>query len=276
MREAPLQINLYSILKSRISKDKFKFIPAFLIRWLERLICQNELNEILRSCFPSEGVDFAHSVLEYLNISVDVVGIENIPDDGRFIFASNHPLGGLDGIALIKVLGRHYGGDEKIRFLVNDMLMNVEPLRKVFLPINKYGAQGREAAQEINRVYESDIQMIIFPAGLVSRRHADGSIKDLQWQKGFVAKAVEYKRDIIPVKFEGLNRPSFYRFAYWRKRSGVKVNIEQALLPAELCKSRNKRFRVVIGEPIGWQDIENKGTIYLKVAQDIKDKVYRL
>ena len=275
MNATPLKIDLQAIIKSRLPRNKSKFIPTFLIRMLEKLVCQEDLNGILSRTFPHEGVAFADAVLKDLNITVDVAGIENIPSTGRFIFASNHPLGGLDGIALIKVIGGMYG-DENFRFLVNDMLMNVRPLRNVFLPINKYGAQGRSAAVQINQEYESDKQMIIFPAGLVSRKQKGGEIKDLQWQKAFIAKAIEYQRDIIPVFFEGLNSPFFYNFAKWRKCSGLKFNIEQVLLPSEVCKSRGKHFRIHIGRPISWQSLKQSDRTPIQLADDIKEAVYQL
>ncbi|MDE6006640.1 MAG: 1-acyl-sn-glycerol-3-phosphate acyltransferase [Muribaculaceae bacterium] len=254
-RNGPLEINLKKILRSRISGMKGRLIPGFLISGLERLIHQDELNDVLRTTYPAVGTDFADGAYRFFDLSLEVEGLENIPDEGRFIFASNHPLGGLDGIGLIKVLGARYG-DDGLKFLVNDMLMNVEPLRPVFLPINKYGAQGRAAARAIADAYASDVQILIFPAGLVSRLHPDGKIRDLEWQKSFVSKAIEYKRDIIPVRFEGRNRMSFYRLAKWRKKLGIKVNLEQAMLPAEVCASRGKAFKVTFGKPIPWQTIE--------------------
>lgn len=275
MSDNPLQIDLHAIIRKRLPKNKAKLLPTFLIRMVEKLICQKELNGILRRTFPNEGVDFANAALDDLDISLEVIGQENIPTSGRFIFASNHPLGGLDGIALIKVLGDIYGNDG-VRFLVNDMLMNVRPLSNIFLPINKYGSQGRSATELINRTYASDTQMIIFPAGLVSRRHKGGEIKDLQWHKAFVAKAIEYQRDIIPIFFEGRNSSFFYNFAYWRKHSGLKINIEQALLPSEVCKSKGKHFRIHIGQPISWQTLKNSSKSPKEIASDIKEIVYNL
>lgn len=275
MNTTPLKIDLQAIIKSRLPQNKSKFIPTFLIKMLEKLVCQEELNGILNRTFPHEGVAFADAALSDLNITVDVVGLENIPSTGRFIFASNHPLGGLDGIALIKAIGGIYG-DENFRFLVNDMLMNVRPLRNVFLPINKYGAQGRSAAVQINKVYESDRQMIIFPAGLVSRKQKGGEIKDLQWQKAFIVKAIEYQRDIIPVFFEGFNSLFFYNFAKWRKCSGLKFNIEQVLLPSEVCKSKGKHFRIHIGKPISWQSLVESKKTPMQLAADVKEIVYNI
>lgn len=271
-----MNIDLHRILRERIGGWKGKLIPGCLISALERMVHQRELNEVLDSVRPAQGTEFARKTYDYFDLTLESRGEENIPDEGRFIFASNHPLGGLDGIGLIKVLGRRYG-DDGLRFLVNDMLMNVEPLRPVFLPINKYGSQGRAAASAIASAYASDVQMLIFPAGLVSRLQPGGAIEDLTWQKSFVQKAVEYRRDIIPVRFEGRNRMRFYRTARWRKRLGLKVNIEQAMLPAELCASRGKKFRVTFGRPIGWQEISARlsdGETPAQIAASIRSLIY--
>ncbi len=270
-----LKIDLTGIVRSRVGGLKGKLIPGFMLKGLERLIHQDELNEALEVTYPKEGTDFAEAIYEHFNVTLRVEGLENIPAEGRFIFASNHPLGGLDGIGLIAILGRKYG-DKGIRFLVNDMLMNVEPLRPVFLPINKYGSQGREAARAINDAYASDTQIIIFPAGLCSRLGDDGVIRDLKWNKSFIAKAIEYKRDIIPVHFIGENSPNFYKTARRRKKLGLKINIEQALLPGELCKARGKEFRVIFGNPIPWQSLIFAGKSQTAIADDIKSTVYSL
>lgn len=273
-----LHIDLDGIIRSRLNAGKSRFIPRWATRFLERLIHQEELNDTLDATWPNEGTAFAEAVYRHFDLSLIVNGMENIPGNGRFIFASNHPLGGLDGIGLIKVLGERYG-DEGIRFLVNDMLMNVEPLRPVFLPINKYGSQGRAAAAAITEAYGSEKQIIIFPAGLVSRLQPDGSIRDLKWQKSFVQKAIEHKRDIIPIRFEGHNRMRFYKTAYWRKRLGIKVNLEQAMLPAELCAARGGNFSVTFGTPISWQTLQrmvSEGTSPAEAASNIREVIYSL
>lgn len=271
-----LQLDIAEILKKRIPASKQRFIPGFLYHALARLIHQDELNEMLRVSYPSMGSEFSKKILKYLDIEIEIEGAENLPKEGkRVVFASNHPLGGLDGIALIAVLGDRYG-DENIRFMVNDLLMNVEPLSNVFLPINKYGSQARAAADAINKEYASDRNMIVFPAGLVSRLQPGGEVSDLQWQKAFLQKALEYDRDIIPVRFVALNRKRFYRLAKWRKKLGIKVNIEQATLPAELCAARGKKFRIIFGSPLNIQNLKSSTKPLLKTASDIRNIVYSL
>lgn len=267
------QIDLHDILRRRVGGWKGKALPGFMISWLERMVHQDELNDVLRAVDPSEGSEFCRRVYDYFDLRLDVRGMENIPSSGRFIFASNHPLGGLDGIGLIMLLGERYG-DDGIAFLVNDMLMNVEPLKPVFLPVNKYGSQGREAVKAIARAYAGPKQILIFPAGLVSRLHADGSIRDLAWHKSFVDKAIEYQRDVIPVHFEGVNRPQFYRTAKWRKRLGVRVNLEQTMLPAELCAARGNTYRVTFGKPLHWQRLRDSAEPRTRIADAIRDYVH--
>lgn len=273
--DKPLEINLHTILRNRLPKKARRMVPGFLITGLEKLIHQDELNDMLRVTYPARGSEFARKILEYLDISVEVKGLENLDSHERLMFASNHPLGGLDGIALIAVLGERFG-DDNVRFLVNDMLMNVEPLSGVFLPVNKYGSQGRGAALAIREALASDMHILQFPAGLVSRLHPDGSIADLDWQKSFVAKAIEFKRDVVPVKFEGINSMKFYRTARLRKKLGLKVNIEQALLPGEVCKSRGKKFRIIFGKPISWEKLKAREQTPLELAAALRKMVYTL
>lgn len=167
------------------------------------------------------------------------------------------------------MLGRKYG-DDNLSVLVNDMLMNVTPLKRVFLPVNKYGAQGRESARLIQEAYESGRQILMFPAGLVSRLHDDGVIRDLKWQKSFVVKALESGRRIVPVRFEGLNSRRFYELARLRKKLGIKVNLEQALLPSELCRSQGKRFKIKFFPPIDVAALRAAGSTPAQIADIVR------
>lgn len=269
------QIDLDGILRARIPHKVSRLIPRFATRILESIVCQKRLNEILRNAFPAEGSSFSDSVIEQLGLRLRVEGLENVPLDRPVTFASNHPLGGLDGIALIKILGDLFG-DDKVRFLVNDMLMHVGPLRSVFLPVNKFGKQARDSVRLINEAYASDARILVFPAGLVSRLHDNGSISDLRWQKTFVVKAMEYGRDIIPVRFEALNRKRFYRAARLRKKLGIKANLEQAMLPTELCHSEGKEFVVKFGQPVTVDKMRSESRSPEEIADDIRSIVYSL
>lgn len=269
--KSPIQLDIEQIIKAKAPKIGEK-LPAFLFRFLEKIICQDRMNYILREYSECEGVDFADALLSELNITLKVVGEENIPENGKYTFVSNHPLGGLDGVSLVKVFGKKY--DSRIKFLVNDLLMNVAPLAPVFLPINKHGAQAKDAADLLNQAYESDDQILVFPAGLVSRRQKK-EIRDLTWKKAFIAKSVQFHRDVIPVYFEGLNSPFFYRLAQIRKQLGLKINIEMVYLPSEMFKSENKTFVIHIGKPIPWQSFDKKKSLSEWAAM-VKEQVYHL
>lgn len=249
-----------------------KKIPRFIIKGLERLICQDGLNDFLRKNNGATGVDFMKNAVDYFDIKLQLEGEENIPANGRFTFASNHPLGGLDGICLSAALGERYNGH--IKYLVNDILYFIEPLRNIFVPINKHGSQAKGAAEAINDAFESNNQIITFPAGLCSRK-LNGEIKDLEWKKMFIVKSIAYERDIIPVYFEAQNSRFFYRLANIRKALGIKFNIEMLFLPKEMFKSKGSSFTIRFGKPISYNMLDNSKTPS-KWAQEIKDVVYKL
>ena len=275
MSEKPLQLNLTEIIRARAGK-RGRLIPRFLLRGLERVIRQDELNEILRVAHPAQGSEFSRRILSHLGISVTVSGLSELPPStGGYIFASNHPLGGLDGIALVAVLGEAFG-DANVRVMVNDLLMNIKPLAGVFLPINKYGSKGaRESSRLLAEALDSGKQIVMFPAGMVSRLKKSG-IRDLEWKKSFVSKAMEYGREIVPVHFMASNYMRFYRAALWRERLGVRVNIEQALLPGELCKARGRHFEIRFGEPIDPAALQARGMGIREIVSYIYDRVYNL
>ena len=247
-----MRIDVDKVLRERLPKH-YRYIPRFAVRWLERTICQDQLNAILLKMAGKNSVDAATAALDEMDITVRATGLEQLPE-GRYMFVSNHPLGGLDGLALISLLGNRY--DKNIKFLVNDLLMAVEPLRGVFLPVNKYGSQSRAAATQIEEALKSDAQFITFPAGLCSRMQPDGTIADLPWQKAAVAHAVNYQRDIVPIYFDAHNSRFFYRFAKWRKKLGIKFNIELIFLPKEMIKQCGATLRVFIGKPIPWDSLD--------------------
>lgn len=265
-----VKIDVDSVLRTRLPKH-YRYIPLFVVRWLERTICQDRLNTILKKMADKNSVDAATAALDEMGINVTASGLDELPD-GRYMFVSNHPLGGLDGLALISLLGNRY--DHKIKFLVNDLLMAVTPLRGVFLPVNKYGHQSREAAAEIKESLKGDNQMITFPAGLCSRMQPDGTIADLPWQKAAVVHAVNNQRDIVPIYFDARNSRFFYRFAKWRKRLGIKFNIELIFLPKEMLKQSGSNLRFVVGQPIPWSSLDARAPRH--EAARLRDIVYTM
>lgn len=271
--KAPLEINVAEVLRQRLPRYN-RFIPRCLVRRLERTICQEELNKLLRDNFPKRDAEFCRGVLDDLNVTVNFHNVANIPPKNhtRVLFVSNHPLGGLDGMALIDFVNRYYG--KAPRFIVNDLLSAVEPLSDTFIPVNKHGAQSRQAIKKLDEAFASDAPLLMFPAGLVSRRGKKGVIADLQWQKMFVAKAKEYQRDIIPLHFYGENSAFFYKFAKFRQRIGLKFNIEMIYLPREVFRSKGKTFDVVVGQPISYTALDDMAP--MQKAQQIRQLIYTL
>jgi 1-acyl-sn-glycerol-3-phosphate acyltransferase len=248
-----------------------KVIPGFLIRYLKRIVHQNEINDFLSRNSHLKDAELILSWLNFLKIYYKVSGSENIPSGGRYIFVSNHPLGGLDGIVFINELSKHF---IDIKFPVNDILTHIENLSGIFLPVNKHGSQGKDTAKLIEKAYASDSQILYFPAGLCSRKKR-GVINDLQWHKSFIAKAVLHKRDIVPAYFSGRNSDFFYNLSNFRKLIGIKANIEMLYLADEMFLQKDKEIQLVFGEKIPWQTFD-KSMTPLEWAGWVKSRCYDL
>ena len=266
-------IDIDSILKSKMGK-KARWVPGFVVSWLKRIIHQDEVNKYLWESRHLTGVDWLEECVRYLDMTLEITGEENMPnkDDGRlYTFVSNHPLGGEDGVALGAIIGRHYDG--RFRYLVNDLLMNLPGLAPVCIPINKTGKQSRNFPAMVEAGFSSDNHMLMFPAGICSRKK-DGVIRDVAWKKTFVAKSVEYQRDVVPIHFGGQNSNFFYRLANFSDKH-LKFNLAMMFLVDEMYKNVHKSFRITIGKPIPWQTFDKTKTT-TEWAQWVKDRVYEL
>ncbi len=264
------QIDLDSILKDK-SPKLYSRLPRFVIGWMKKLIHQDDINEVIKNNAHLYGVDFAKALMKDFNVTITIEGKENLPPASRlYTFASNHPLGGFDGVALAAVLGDRY---PTVKIMVNDLLMHLVNLKPIFVPINKHGSQAKGSASIINDTYGSDAQMVVFPAGFVSRKQGK-EIKDATWKKNFITKTVQYQRDVVPIHFVGQNSKFFYRLASFRKKIGL-PNLEMVLLPKELFKQRNQSFTIKIGKPIPWQTFDNSAS-QSEWADYVKTSVYEL
>lgn len=222
-------------------------LPRFVINCIKRIIHQDEINKLLYDNRFYTGVDFAAHILQDMGVTYRVHYTGSRPDPhGRYIFVSNHPLGGMDGMVIISYIGSMF---PDVRFIVNDLLMYIKPLAPIFVPVNKYGRMRHEGSMLFQQTFDSDAQILYFPAGLCSRL-IDGKIADLDWKKTFVTKAIESKRDIVPMFFSGENSRFFYRLANIRKFLGIKANIETFLLPDEMFRKKGASFDLIIGEPV--------------------------
>ena len=265
-----MQIDVAEMIRSKSPKTAKK-LPRFAIRWIRKLVHEREVNEILAKANGATGIDFVNIGVESLDLKRKVEGMENIPDNGRFIFVANHPLGGLESLVMMQTIAEKFSD---FKFVVNDLLMFVEPLKPVFVPINKVGKQSRQNAELLNELYASDKQVLYFPAGLCSRK-IKGQIVDLQWQKNFIVKAQEYQRDIIPIYIDGRNSNAFYNLANWRKRLKIKFNIEMTFLVHEMFKQRGQTISLTIGKPIPYTTFDNSKTP-LEWAEWVKGETYKM
>ncbi|MDR2972803.1 MAG: 1-acyl-sn-glycerol-3-phosphate acyltransferase [Bacteroidales bacterium] len=266
-----LQIDVKQVIASK-NKKLERWLPRIVIRWIEKLIHKEEINRFLAKHEHTNSLDFAkYGLEEFVQATVSVTNEEKVPASGRYIVVSNHPLGAIDGLALIALIGK-YRTD--IKFPVNDLLMEIKPMRDIFIPINKHGKNSVEAAKELHQTFASNDLILYFPAGLCSRKIA-GKIQDLEWKKTIVQKAKEYQRDIIPVFFEGRNSERFYRIANWRKRLRIKPNLEMLLLPDEMVKQKGNRFTVTFGDPISYTTFDSSKTPK-EWAAWLREKTYKL
>ena len=251
--------------------DLLKKLPDFIVHLLEKIIKQDELNCILEKYKDCEGADFHRNIIKEFNLTIEVDGLENLPENERCFFLSNHPFGIIDGMALTKTILEKYGtfkaiGNEAFRFIPN--------LRPYIALVNPYGISSKTAVTELEKIYKSNVAITHFPAGEVSRRYK-GKIQDREWHKSFITRAVSCQRDVVPFYFHGRNSNLFYGINLARRAFGIKTNIELMLLPREMFLKRNKTIKFKIGKPIPWQKFDSSMT-HLQWAQKVKEHVYTM
>jgi 1-acyl-sn-glycerol-3-phosphate acyltransferase len=248
-----------------------RMMPGFVYRFINSVMQIDYINDLLSRHGHLRGVEFIDKVIEEFNVRLYLHGLENIPDSGRFIFASNHPLGGFDGMLLLKAVDEKLG---KPRFLINDVLMNIPQLKTLFVPVNKHGSHSRETAKILSETYNSDVQILIFPSGFASRK-IKGKITDLEWKKHFISKALQYQRDVIPVFVGGRNSNRFYRVAGLRKFFRIKWNLEMFFLPDETVRHRNTDVHIYFGKPAAYTTFDTSRT-HQEWANWVREKAYSL
>lgn len=267
-------IDIDEILRGKMGQ-KVRWVPRPLVSWLKRIAHQDQVNAFLWESREKTGTEWLEECVRYLEMTLDVKGYENLPDkdDGRlYTIVSNHPLGGIDGVALGAIIGRHF--DSRFRYLVNDLLMNLPGLAPLCIPINKTGHQSRNFPAMVKAGFESDNHMLMFPAGICSRRQSDGSIRDIPWSKTFLTKSVEFQRDIVPIRFGGQNSDFFYRLANFSDKF-LPFNLAMLFLVDEMYKNVGKSFSVTIGKPIPWQTFDKSKTP-MEWVKFVQDTVYSL
>lgn len=248
-----------------------KFIPGFVYNWIRKTVHEEEINAVMREAGEMSGPAFAEFCITKLGAKIGTTGLEYLPKNTGAIAASNHPLGGVDGMALVMVTSVVR---PDIKFIVNDLLMVFPNFKDVFIPVNKIGSSARDNLIRVEETYASNALILIFPAGLCSRK-INGEIRDLEWNRSFISRAIKYKKPVIPVYVSGKNTNRFYWLANFRKKLGIKANIEMFFLPDEMFKQKNKTIHITFGKPIPHSVFEKKYSL-TEWAQFLRKFVYVL
>ena len=220
--------------------------PALAI--LRKMLREADVQDFLVGAEGLEGMEFIDRILEHFNFSYSVVGreIENIPAEGRVVIVANHPLGLLDGVALLKLVSEVRSD---VRIVANDILMQFKPLHPLLLPIvNLGGGCNRGNVHAIHEALANDEAVVIFPSGEVSRAGPLG-IRDGRWQAGFLRFAEQAKAPLLPVHLDGRNSALFYSL------SAVFKPLSTLMLIGEAMRQRDVTLPVRIGELIPWRAI---------------------
>lgn len=248
-------VDIEKVLKEKAAK-LYRWLPGFAIRWLKKKLHEQDINAAMVKLKEYRGLDFNRRSLDLLGAKVESVHPEHVPAAGKITVVSNHPLGGLDGMALIKAVGEIR---PDVQFFVNDILKNVTNYGDVFVAVNKVGAISTSSLRTMEDVFRTGGAVLIFPAGLVSRKQ-NGLVRDLKWRKSFITQAIDHKRTLVPVFIEGENSKFFYNFAHWRKRLGIKANIEMLFLPDEMFSANKKDIRIHFGKPFSYEVLDSSRT----------------
>jgi len=249
----------------------YKFIPRFAINYVKRIVHENDINDFLSKNGEKRGLDFINASIERLGADIQIKGMENIPATGGYIFASNHPLGGLDGLAVIYSIAKVR---TDIKFFVNELLLTLQQLDNILVPVNINGNSTRSMLEMVDKIYSSEMAIPIFPAGMVSRKAGKDEIKDLPWKKSFITKSKYYHKDIVPIYIEGRNSNFFYNFASFRKKIGIKINLEMFFLADEMFGHKDKKVILHFGKPISWK-VFDKSHNDAEWANIFRDELYK-
>lgn len=248
-----------------------KYIPRFVRNWLRRTIHEEALNDILAAGWNRPPQEFIHVAFERMRIAYRIDGLERLDPAERYLFVANHPFGGLDGMMIADALIERFGD---ARVVVNDLLMHLEPLRPLWIPVNKHGSQNSLYARKFDEEFFGELPILTFPAGLCSRC-IGGEVTDLPWKTNFLKKAYASQRQIVPVFVEGRLSNFFYRVDRIRRMLGMKFNIEMLWLSDEMFSQKGKHFRILVGDPIPVAELQRYGALRDQ-ADYVRKKAYFL
>jgi len=245
-------LDIQSLIEKKFKK--IQTLPFFLKKpiygILKNILYEKRINNFLKKYGSSTSFEFIEHILDNFNFSYKVAlnQIENIPTTGRVIIIANHPLGMLDALCLIHMIKRVR---EDIKIVANDILVQIEPLKPLFLSVDTFG--GKIPKNSIDKIYNSlnnEEAIIIFPAGEVSRLSIAG-VKDTKWQKGFLKFALNKNVPILPIYIKAKNSLLFYTVSMLNKR------LSAFLLPHEMFNKKNRSIEFKIGRLIPYNSFKD-------------------
>ncbi len=263
-------IDLRKIISSK-SERLARLIPGFVYGWLNALLHVEELNEIIETGWDYTPQEFLQAFFRRQNITYSAQGLDSIDPTGRYMFASNHPFGGMDGMMLADLMITHFGD---ARVVVNDILMNLKPLAPLWVPVNTLGRQNGEYAKRFDKELLSEHPMLTFPAGMCSR-YIDGRVQDTKWKSTFIRKARSSSRSIVPLHVEGTLHKGFYRLYRLRKALGIKANLEMLLLVDGMFRQKGRNIKITVGKPITLEELSLYGDVNAQ-CEEVRRRVYLL
>lgn len=247
-------------------------LPGFVKRFLARRLHIKQINDCIMKAEHYAGAGFFDEALDYIGITYKVRGEENLDLSKKYLFACNHPLGGPEALIIGSIFRKIYGDG----FMVpsNQILYNMKPLQEFFVPVSVGGRQGRGIAEKIAGMFESDRQVLVFPAGLCAKS-IKGVVTEMPWKKMFITQSRKYERDVVPVHISGHNS-KWYFFLSWLSRTlKLKFNIGMLYLVDELFKQAGKEFVITFGKPLSYESFDSSKTD-LQWADEVKNIVKNL
>lgn len=233
-------------------KEKENVLKKSLLKIAKKIVHEDSINQFLSQNSHLKGFDFVDAVLDYFDFDYTVSSndLQNIPSTGKVIIIANHPLGGLDALCLLKLVGQIR---KDVKILANDFLVGFEALHSLMIPLDNF--KDRQSKESIKKIYEAlkdEEAIIIFPAGEVSRATPKG-VKDPAWNKGFLNFAKNSNSAILPIFLDAKNSKTFYTISLINK------TFSTLLLSNEMFNKKSKNINIKIGQIIPSENITPKG-----------------
>lgn len=253
----------------RLAEGRARAFSQPVVGLLRKIACEERINATLHGAESLTGFEFVDFALRELNIRYDVANTdrENIPSEGRLVVVANHPLGAMDALTLIQLVG---SVRRDVKILANDVLMQFKPLAPLLLPLPVFGGSGGVASmREAYRALEGEQAIIVFPAGEVSRMSSKG-VRDLDWSTGFARLALKTGAPVLPVHISARNSPMFYGMSMLARPLGM------LLLAREMFGAANSRIEFQVGEMVSAEALVQSKLDADDLARHMRRHVYRL